>query len=53
MVDVTYALLAVSLILFFGFLAEFIFKRFNIPDILFLIILGFILGPFVLNYITS
>jgi len=51
MVDVTYILLAVSLILFLGYFAEFMFKRFNVPDILFLIILGFIIGP-VLNYVT-
>lgn len=51
MVEVAYALLTVSLILFFGFFAEFIFKRFHIPDILFLILLGFILGPFVTGYL--
>jgi len=51
MVEVTYALLTVSLILFFGFFAEFIFKRFHIPDILFLILLGFILGPYVTGYL--
>jgi len=45
-------LLAASLILFFGFFAEFIFKRFGVPDILFLIILGFLIGPFVFNYVT-
>jgi len=45
-------LLAASLILFFGFFAEFIFKRFGIPDILFLIILGFLIGPFAFNYVT-
>jgi potassium/hydrogen antiporter len=49
---VTFSLLAVSLILFFGFFAEFIFRKFQIPDVLFLIILGFVLGPFVLGYIT-
>ena len=50
-VIVTYGLFAVSMILFFGFFAELIFKRFKIPDVLFLIILGFILGPHALNYI--
>ena len=45
-------LLAVSLILFFGFFAEFIFKKFNIPDVLFLIILGFVIGPHGFNYIA-
>jgi len=50
--DVIIVLLAVSLILFFGFFAEFVFRRFSIPDVLFLIILGFIIGPHVLGYIT-
>ena len=44
-------LLIISLILFFGFFAEFIFKRLNVPDVLFLIILGFVLGPQGLGYI--
>ena len=48
--DVVIVLLAVSLILFFGFFAEFIFKRLSIPDILFLIVLGFVIGPNVLGY---
>ena len=45
-------LLAISLILFFGFFAEFIFRKFNIPDVLFLIILGFVIGPYSLNYVS-
>ncbi len=51
--NVELVLLAISLILFFGFFAGFIFKRFGLPDVLFLIILGFALGPFGLNYITG
>ncbi len=49
--DVVVILLVVSLILFFGYLAEFIFRKLRIPDVLFLIILGFVLGPHVMNYI--
>ena len=49
--DVVLVLLGVSFILFFGFFAEFIFRKTGIPDVLFLIILGFVLGPMVLNYI--
>ncbi|MFH1396371.1 MAG: cation:proton antiporter [archaeon] len=45
-------LLAISLILFFGFFAEFGFRKFNVPDVLLLIILGFIIGPSVLGYIN-
>ena len=45
MVDVIQVLLGISLIIFFGFFAEFIFRKFNVPDVLFLIILGFIIGP--------
>ncbi len=52
MVDVILVLLAASLILFFGFFAEFIFKKLSIPDVLFLIILGFVLGPNVLGYVS-
>ena len=51
MVEVTLVLLGISLILFFGFLAEFAFKKIHIPDILFLIILGFALGPYGFDYI--
>ncbi len=49
---VTLILFGVSLILFFGFFAEFIFRRFNVPDVLFLIGLGFVIGPHALNYLT-
>lgn len=49
--DVVLVLLAVSLILFFGFFAEFIFRKISIPDVLFLIILGFVLGPHVLDIV--
>ena len=51
MVEVISVLLAAGLILFFGAFAEFIFKKFSIPDVLFLIILGFVIGPNVLNYV--
>ena len=44
-------LLFIGLILFFGSFAEFIFRRFGLPDVLFLILLGFILGPSVLGYV--
>ena len=49
---VTLTLLSGSLILFFGFFAGWIFKKFSIPDVLFLIVLGFVIGPFVLNLVT-
>jgi len=44
-VNVNTALLAFSLIAIFGFLSEALFRRTNIPDVLFLIILGFLIGP--------
>ncbi len=50
--EVIIILLAVSLILFFGYFAEFVFKRFSVPDVLFLILLGFVIGPHLLNFIT-
>jgi len=52
MVEVIGTLLAISLILIFGFFAEFIFKHFKIPDVLFLIVLGIVLGPNVTGYMT-
>lgn len=44
-------LLMVSLIILFGYTAEWIFEKRGIPDTLFLIVLGFLIGPNVLNYI--
>ena len=49
---VTLILLAVSLILFFGFFAEWFFRRFSIPDVLFLIALGFAIGPFAFKLVS-
>lgn len=49
--DAVQVLFAVSMILFFGFFAEFIFKKFRIPDVLFLSLLGIVLGPHVLDYV--
>jgi len=39
------ALLAISLIAIFGFISEALFRRTNIPDVIFLIIFGFLIGP--------
>ncbi len=49
---ITLTLLSISLILFFGFFAEFVFRKFGLPDVLFLIILGFIIGPYGFDYIS-
>ena len=51
--EVVVVLLGISFILFFGFFSEFIFKRLSIPDVLFLIVLGFVLGPNVLGYVSA
>lgn len=51
--DVQLILLGISLILFFGFFASFIFKKVGIPDVLFLIILGFSIGPYALGYVEG
>jgi len=51
MADVTTLLLGISFILFFGFFAEFVFKKTGVPDILFLLLLGFVIGPHVLKYV--
>ena len=42
--NVNTVLLAFSLIAIFGFLSEALFRRTNIPDVLFIIILGFLIG---------
>lgn len=49
--NVNFILLLFSLIIIFGYIAELIFDRFNISDTLLLIIMGFLIGPNVLNYI--
>lgn len=49
--NVNFVLLLFSLIIILGYIAELIFDRFNISDTLLLILLGFIIGPNVLNYI--
>ncbi len=49
--DVNFVLLLFSLIIILGYIAELIFDKFNISDTLLLIILGFVIGPNVLNYI--
>lgn len=47
-----YILLGISLIILFGFFAEFLFKKLGVPDILFLLILGFVIGPNVLHLVN-
>ena len=42
---VLHVLTGAGLVILFGYLAEFLFKKFFIPDVLFLIIIGYILGP--------
>jgi len=49
--NVNSVLLLFSLIIILGYIAELIFDRFNISDTLLLILLGFVIGPNVLNYI--
>ncbi len=49
--DTNSTLFLISLIVFLGYLAEWLFKKTNLPDMLLLIAVGFILGPSVANYI--
>src|SRR3989344_7313115 len=51
--EVGLILFGISIVLFFGFFAEFIFKKTGIPDVLFLILLGLVLGPYGLKYISA
>lgn len=48
--DINSYLLLVAVIVFLGYLAEWGFRKINIPDTLLLILVGFIIGPNVLNY---
>ncbi|PIN87229.1 hypothetical protein COV19_00715 [Candidatus Woesearchaeota archaeon CG10_big_fil_rev_8_21_14_0_10_44_13] len=52
MVDTVSVMLGVGVILFLGFFAEFLFKKINIPDVLFLIIIGFAIGPYGFGYVN-
>jgi len=52
MVEVLLTLVIGSIIIFFGFFAELLFRKFKIPDVLLLIIFGFLLGPNALGYIS-
>ncbi len=45
-------LLGIGLIILFGVFAEFVFKKIKLPDALFLMFLGFIIGPHVLDYVS-
>lgn len=51
MAEVLFILLGIGVILFLGLLSEFIFKKTHIPDIIFLILIGFIIGPNILNIV--
>ena len=50
--DVVSILLGISVILFLGFIAEFIFQKMSIPDVLILMIIGFVIGPYALGYVA-
>lgn len=52
MVDTVSILIGISIILFLGSFAEFVFKKIKIPDVLFLIIIGFVIGPYGLKYVN-
>ena len=43
--DANTALLGIGAIITFGFFAEFVFKKTGIPDVLLLVLLGFLIGP--------
>jgi cell volume regulation protein A len=45
MIDLTFAFIVAALILLIGFLADILFRKTGLPDILFLLILGIIIGP--------
>lgn len=49
---VTYILFAIGLILFFGYFAGFVFKKYYVPDVFLLIILGIIMGRHFLDLVN-
>jgi len=51
--QINYILFLISLIILLGYLAEWVFKKINIPDTLLLIAVGFIIGPHILGYIKA
>ncbi|MBI2676047.1 MAG: cation:proton antiporter [Candidatus Aenigmarchaeota archaeon] len=51
MVEPSSVFAVISGIIIFGFLAEFLFRKYHIPDILLLVIMGFVLGPYVLKIV--
>lgn len=50
--QINYILFLISLIIVLGFLAEWLFKKINVPDTLLLIAVGFIIGPNILALIN-
>lgn len=51
--DTLVVFLVISVVLFFGFLAEYIFKKTSVPDVLLLIALGLLLGKYGLDLVHS
>ena len=49
--EVNMILLGIATVLFFGYFSELIFRRYNVPDLLLLILFGFIIGPSVLGWV--
>ncbi|MEW5896835.1 MAG: cation:proton antiporter [Nanoarchaeota archaeon] len=52
MMDVALFFVGISIILILGFLAEFLFKKLRIPDVLLLLLIGLAIGPYFLGYVT-
>ena len=51
--NVNIALLSISLIAIFGFVSETLFRRTNVPDVIFLIVIGFLIGPIVYGFTST
>jgi cell volume regulation protein A len=51
--DVLLVFVIISAILFFGFFAEYVFRKTGIPDVLFLLLFGIILGKYGLDMIHT
>jgi potassium/hydrogen antiporter len=51
--DANSAFIAIAISIFIGFAANFLFRKYGAPDILFLILLGFLFGPGMLGLIDQ
>jgi len=45
-------LLGIGLIIVFGYFAELVYRKLKVPDVLLLVVLGFVIGPYCFGYVS-